>query len=60
MSTSESSSPREQRINEILADYLEAVEKGPPPDRESLLARRTEEVRILVRRYRLRRSGAEP
>ena len=42
MSTSESSSVRDQRVNEILPEYLEAVEKGHPPDRDDFLSRHAE------------------
>jgi eukaryotic-like serine/threonine-protein kinase len=36
--TSPDSSGREARLNERIADYLEAVEAGRPPDREAWLA----------------------
>jgi serine/threonine-protein kinase len=37
MSTTPSSSEREQRLERILADYLHAVQAGSPPDRDELL-----------------------
>jgi outer membrane protein assembly factor BamB len=37
-----SSSERDERLNAILADYLEAVEAGRPPDRQELLRRHPE------------------
>ena len=42
MSTPEIPSARDQRVNEIIAEYLEAVEKGRPPDRDEILARHAE------------------
>ncbi len=33
------SDDREQRVNEVIADYLAACEAGSPPDRDELLAR---------------------
>jgi WD40 repeat protein len=35
---SDDPSVREERVNEAIADYLEAVEKGQPPDPETFLA----------------------
>ena len=39
MTTTPSSTEREQRLECILADYLHAVEAGTPPDRAEMLAR---------------------
>ena len=42
MSTPESSSARDQRVNAILAEYMEAVEAGRAPDRQAFLAQHAE------------------
>jgi tRNA A-37 threonylcarbamoyl transferase component Bud32/outer membrane protein assembly factor BamB len=42
MSTPESSSARDERVNEVLAEYLEAVEAGCTPDRQAFLAQHAE------------------
>ena len=39
---------REDRLNQVLLDYLEAVENGHRPDREQLLARQPEFVAELT------------
>src|SRR5947209_2362968 len=38
----EPSSDRDQRVGEILAAYLEAIEAGQPPNQQALLARHPE------------------
>jgi serine/threonine protein kinase len=42
MTTPESNSARDERVNEILAEYLEAVEAGRAPDRQAFLAQHAE------------------
>jgi eukaryotic-like serine/threonine-protein kinase len=42
-------SERERRLQEVLADYLEAIDAGRPPDREALLARHPDLAADLVR-----------
>jgi WD40 repeat protein/predicted Ser/Thr protein kinase len=42
MSTPESNSARDERVNEIIAEYMEAVEKGHPPNRDEFLTRHAE------------------
>jgi hypothetical protein len=42
MAANPSSSEREQRLEQVLADYLHAVEAGTPPDRDEMLRRHPE------------------